>query len=70
MVWLYNNTERSLFAVITFHAMIDVSVFSFPNYGSYYDPGIAFIFIAIASIAVAAMWEPTTLARYRAVSQT
>jgi membrane protease YdiL (CAAX protease family) len=33
-VWLYNNTGRSLFAAIVFHAMFNVSFALFPNYGS------------------------------------
>jgi hypothetical protein len=33
MVWLYNNTGKSVFVVILFHDMANVSEFAFPNYG-------------------------------------
>src|SRR6201999_804260 len=36
VVWLYNNTGRSVFAASLFHATSNVSQFSFPNYGSHY----------------------------------
>jgi uncharacterized protein len=65
IVWLYNNTGKSLFAAITFHAMINVSTFLFPNYGSYYDPFIACVIIAVAVVVVAMLWDSKTLARYK-----
>lgn len=38
IVWFYIKTHKSIFAAILFHTSINVSVFMFPNYGSYYDP--------------------------------
>jgi len=38
MVWIYNNTGRSIFAMVLFHAMINESEMMFLNLGSYYDP--------------------------------
>ena len=65
IVWLYNNTGKSIFAAILFHAMDNVSVFLFPNYGSYYDPAITGVIIAIIAVIVTFLWGPKTLARYR-----
>lgn len=66
IVWLYNNTGKSLFAAIAFHAMANVSeLVLFPIYGSYYDPFIAFIIMAITVAIVIFLWGPKTLARYR-----
>jgi len=66
IVWIYNNTGKSVFAAITFHAMVNVSeLVLFPIYGSYYDPVIAFIFMAVTVIIVIFLWSPKTLARYR-----
>ncbi|MDQ2903594.1 MAG: CPBP family intramembrane glutamic endopeptidase [Ktedonobacteraceae bacterium] len=65
MVWLYNNTGKSLFAVIIFHAMINVGEFSFPNYGSHYDPVIAAAITAVIAIIIIFLWGSKTLARYR-----
>jgi CAAX protease family protein len=67
IVWLYNNTGKSLFAAILFHDMINVCDFSFPNYGSYYDPAITGPIIAITAVIVTFLWGPKTLARYRYV---
>ena len=53
MVWLYNNSNRSLFAVIVCHTSINVSVNLFPINGSHYDPfyfGILLILTAVMII--------------------
>jgi len=34
----YNSTQESVFAVTLFHGVVNVAEFSFPNYGSRYDP--------------------------------
>jgi uncharacterized protein len=65
IVWLYNNTGKSILAGILFHAMINVSEFSFPNFGSHYDPFISGIIFASAAAIVVLIWGPRTLARYR-----
>jgi len=49
MVWLYNNTNKSLFAVIVCHTTINISVNLFPTNGSHYNPfyfGIVLIITA------------------------
>ncbi len=65
IVWFYNNTGKSILAGILFHAMINVSEFSFPNYGSHYDPFISAIIFALVAAIVVFLWSPKTLARYR-----
>jgi membrane protease YdiL (CAAX protease family) len=65
IVWLYNNTGRSVFAAILFHATINVSVFLFPNYGSRYDPAITGVIVASIATIVIFLWGSATLARYR-----
>ncbi len=55
MTWLFNNSGRSVFAVILFHTMLNVGrSFTYPTIGSHYDPVyqatgniIAFMFAAI-----------------------
>ena len=64
-VWLYNNTGRSLFAGIVFHAMNNLSFALFPNYGSHWDPAVAGVITAIVAGIVAFLWGSRTLARYR-----
>ena len=38
IVWLYNNTARSLFAAALFHTTVNVTWQLFPIRGSYFDP--------------------------------
>ena len=65
IVWIYNNTRKSVFATILFQAVSNVSQFSFPNYGSHYDPFFTFVILAAAAITVAVVWGPRTLANNR-----
>ncbi|RLC76235.1 MAG: CPBP family intramembrane metalloprotease [Chloroflexi bacterium] len=64
-VWLYNNTNKSVFAVALCHAMINVSWQLFPNHGSHYDPRITGLITAFAAVIVTVVWGPRTLARNR-----
>ena len=65
IVWIYNNTVKSVFATILFHAMINVSTFMFPNYGSHYNPFVGAIFIILTVVIVVFFWGTKTLSRYR-----
>jgi uncharacterized protein len=64
-VWLYNNTGKSVFAVILFHDMYNISYVLFPNNGSQYDPAIAFPITVVIVVIVIFFWGTQTLARYR-----
>jgi uncharacterized protein len=64
IVWLYNNTGRSVFAASLFHGISNLSWLLFPNYGSHYDPRISAPIIALAAAIVAIVWGPRTLARH------
>jgi hypothetical protein len=65
IVWLFNNTGKSIFAAIVFHPTSNVSQFLFPTYGSHYDPSVAGVILALTAAAVAVLWGPETLAHYR-----
>jgi hypothetical protein len=65
MVWLYNNTGKSVFAMAVFHTTINVTWQLFPIRGSYWDPRVNGIILAIAALVVVAVWGPRTLAGYR-----
>ncbi|MHB1133156.1 MAG: CPBP family intramembrane glutamic endopeptidase [Chloroflexota bacterium] len=65
IVWLYNNTGRSVLATILFHDMDNVSVFSFPNDGSHYEPAVTGPITVIAALVVTFLWGAKTLARFR-----
>jgi uncharacterized protein len=65
IVWIYNNTGRSVFAAIVFQATANVSQFSFPNYGPHYDPFVVGLILTFMAAIVTLVWGPETLARYR-----
>lgn len=65
IVWLYNNTGRSVFVAALFHTMINLTWQLFPINGSYYDPRVTSLITAIVALVVVIVWGPRTLARYR-----
>jgi membrane protease YdiL (CAAX protease family) len=68
LVWLYNNTGKSVLAAAVCHAMVNVSWQLFPNYGSHYDPRITGLITALAAVVVTIVWGPRTLARNELLS--
>jgi CAAX protease family protein len=64
IVWLYNNTGKSVIAAILFHDMMNVTYAVFPNDGSHHDPAVTGTITAIAAVVVTALWGATRLARY------
>lgn len=63
IVWLYNNTGRSIFAASLFHMTFNVSWQLFPVHGSYFDPRIAGVITSFAAVVVAFTWGPRSLSR-------
>jgi hypothetical protein len=57
-VWLYNNTGKSVFGVILFHAMDNVS-------SSFISTVAGAPLIVITAMIVTFLWSSRTLARYR-----
>lgn len=58
MVWLYNNTGRSVFGVALYHMLINVTWQLFPISGSYFDPRLTGSILAVLAVLVAAIWGP------------
>ncbi len=65
MVWLFNNTGKSVFAMVLFHTMINLSPFLIPNNGSNYDPFIFAILLMLTVAIVIYFWGSKTFAQYR-----
>ncbi len=63
IVWLYNNTGRSVFVAAVFHAMINLTWQLFPVNGSFYDPRVSGPIAALTAVLVAILWGPRTLTR-------
>lgn len=64
-VWIYNNTGKSVFAAILFHALYNVTTVLLPSYGWQYNPLVALIVTAVAAAMIIFLWGPKTLARFR-----
>jgi membrane protease YdiL (CAAX protease family) len=58
MVWLYNNTGRSVFAVTLFHTMSNLSWQISPNLVAYYDPRINGPVLAVLATIVVLAFGP------------
>lgn len=69
LTWIYNNTGKSVFAVVLMHAMTNLAwIGPFLDFGSggYPDDAmrISALIMAVAAAIVTAAWGPQTLARY------
>lgn len=61
IVWLYDQSGRSVVAAILFHDMTNVSWSLFPNLGSHYDPMVTSIISWIVVLIVALGWRRKVL---------
>jgi hypothetical protein len=64
IVWLYNNTGKSVFAVTLFQATLNLSYMLFPVYGSHFDMRLGGLITAFAAAVVIFLWGPGTLTGY------
>ena len=64
IVWLYNNTNGSVFVVALFHATINLAYMLFPINGSHFDMQHGGLLTAFAAAAVTVVWGPATLTRH------
>jgi membrane protease YdiL (CAAX protease family) len=68
IVWLYNNTGKSVFAAILFHAIGNTARSVFPGGRPAFELGnaaVGYSLVVIASLLVTLLWGSRTLSRYR-----
>lgn len=69
IVWLHNNTGKSVFVCILFHSIANIGRILFPKDQSHNPlvdyPDIHYSIIAITAVIVIFLWGSETLARYR-----
>lgn len=63
ITWLYNNTGKSAFVAVIFHATINVTYLLFPINGSYYDPRVTGLIVTFLAAIIALVWGSKTLVR-------
>ncbi len=56
MVWLFNNTGRSIFGVALYHMLINVTWQLFPVSGSYFDPRLTGSILGVVAAVIVAIW--------------
>jgi uncharacterized protein len=61
IVWLYNNTGRSVFVAALFHAILNLTWQLFPIHGSFYDPQVTSLITALVAVGVVFVWGAGTL---------
>ena len=47
IVWLFERTSQSIFVAVLFHTMINLTWALFPIDGSFYDPRVTFLILAL-----------------------
>ena len=69
IVWIYNNTQKSLFACILFHTLLNLGRFLFPKDNTHNPlvdyPAIHYSTIAVTAVIIAFLWDSKTLSRYK-----
>ena len=67
VVWIFNNTGKSVFAAILFHAADNTALVALPDIKANVPWGTVTLCVLtlVASAVVALLWAPRTLARYR-----
>jgi hypothetical protein len=68
MVWLFNNTGKSVFGMVLFHMTLNVTWQLFPVSGSFFDPRVTGLITAVIAIIVIFLWDSQTLAQFRYAS--
>ena len=63
IVWLFVNTGQSLIIAVLFHTMSNMPYGVLSNYGSYYDPFVTFLILAVVVAMIIAVWPRVNLGR-------
>jgi uncharacterized protein len=56
LVWIYENTSRSVFSAILYHAIDNVAWLTYPVGGSYFDPRVTGLLLAVSAGIVTIAW--------------
>lgn len=65
IVWIYNNTGKSVFATILIHAVYNVCTLMVTSFYTSLGHLITSIFVIITAVIVTCLWDPETLAQFR-----
>ena len=65
IVWIFNNTQKSVFAAILFHAVYNVCTITITSFYTGTGHLITSILILITTIAVILLWDADTLTKFK-----
>ena len=65
IVWVYNNTGKSVFATILIHAVYNVCTLTIASFYTSLGHLITSTFIIITAVIIACLWDPETLTQLR-----
>jgi membrane protease YdiL (CAAX protease family) len=67
IVWIFNNTGKSVFAATLFHAVDNTALVIFPEIGAIEPWGSAMScgLVIVAAVVATLLWGPRSLAQYR-----
>jgi membrane protease YdiL (CAAX protease family) len=65
MVWLYNHAGKSVVGAALFHMTVNLAWQLFPIRGSYFDPRINGLIMAMVAAIVIVVWRPRTSSSLR-----
>jgi len=71
IVWLYNNTGKSVIAVVLFHAIGNTGRSIFPGGRSSFETGnavVGYSLVVITAVVVTFLWGKDTLTRFRHIN--
>lgn len=63
IVWLYNNTGKSVFAATLYHAVSNVCWQAFPVHGSFFDPRVTALITTFVAVTVTVAWRQRASSR-------
>lgn len=63
IVWLYDNMRGSVAAAALFHMSLNVTWQLYPIHGSWFDPRVQGLILAMMAVIVVIVWGPQTLTR-------
>jgi uncharacterized protein len=63
IVWLYNNTGKSVFVAALFHMTINLTWQLFPIGGSFYDPRVTSLILVVVAASIMLTWRARGLGR-------
>lgn len=65
MFWIFNNTGKSVFAMILFHTTINLSPYLIPNNGVNFEPIVLLLALLLLTVLISYLWGTKTFANYK-----